>query len=378
MTMGAATFAIVVFGVLAAEIIAEFGIDRWQVGALVTATALTGAVVSPWLGKVADRIGARRATISTLLVSVLSLLAVAVAPTFLLLVFASILTGMAQAASNPATNKLISLHIPLGRQGLITGIKQSGVQFGTFFGGVMLPVFAAWWGWRIAVLIFALIPVSGILLSLVSVPPDPPEEGSVGGVARKLPAYIFRLALYGLLLGGGGTTIFTYLPLFGQEELGLSQSLTGVAVAVMGLAGVVARITWGRIAESHLGSVRALAWIAILAALAAAMLAVAPGVGSPLLWLAAVVTGVSASAWNAVGMLAIIQTLPPAQAGRGSGIVLLGFLAGLGLGAPVFGWSVDELGTYTPGWLAVAGLFILAWLAIRRVVAPSQPQALAA
>jgi hypothetical protein len=70
-----------------------------------------------------------------------------------------------------------------------------------------------------------------------------------------------------------------------------------------------------------------------------------------------VLTGASASSWNTVGMLAIIQNVPASRAGRGSGIVLLGFLAGLATGAPLFGWSVDVLGTYTPGWLVVGGVF---------------------
>lgn len=369
--MGSATFAIVVFGVLAAEIIADFDVARWQVGALVTATALTGAAVSPWLGLATDRIGARRATIFTLAVSAVSLGFVGVAPTFLLLVLASVLTGVAQAASNPATNKLIALHIPVGHQGVITGIKQSGVQFGTFLGGLLLPVLALWLGWKGAVLLFACLPVLGVLLSVATVPHDP-VSGAVhySGRADRLPPYIRRLAVYGLLLGAGGTTIFTYLPLYGQEALGMSQSVMGSAVAVTGLTGVVARITWGRLAERSLGSVRALSAIALLAAAASLTLTVAPFVDASLLWATAVVTGVSASAWNAVGMLAIIQALPPRLAGRGSGVVLFGFLAGLGLGAPLFGWSVDVLNTYTPGWLAVTGVFLVAWLVIRRAVAP--------
>jgi hypothetical protein len=61
-------------------------------------------------------------------------------------------------------------------------------------------------------------------------------------------------------------------------------------------------------------------------------------------------------------MLAVIFLVPAASAGRASGIVLFGFLAGLGLGAPAFGWSVDTLGTYLPGWLAAVTLFIGGWL----------------
>lgn len=362
-TMAGATFALPVFGVLAADLIAEFGVGRWEVGALVTASSVAGALLSPFLGRVADRIGARATVVGTLVVATLVLLFVAAAPSFGLLVGAALLTGVAQAASNPGTNKLISLHVEPGRRGVITGIKQSGVQFGTFLGGLLLPVLALAWGWRGAVLAFVAAPGLALLLALATLPPDPHVDATgapatSGG--RRMPPFIRRLAVYGFLLGAGGTTIFTYLPLYAQEVLGLSQASAGTTIALAGLVGIVARIGWGRVAEIHFGSVRVLAALGGLAAVAALVLLLAPSIGAPLLWVGAVVTGTSASAWNAVGMLAVIQELPASLAGRGSGAVNFGFLTGLGIGAPIFGWSVDRLGTYRPGWAVVAALFAAA------------------
>ncbi|HSM43636.1 MAG TPA: hypothetical protein VK969_01325, partial [Acidimicrobiia bacterium] len=58
--------------------------------------------------------------------------------------------------------------------------------------------------------------------------------------------------------------------------------------------------------------------------------------------------------------------------GRASGVVLLGFLSGLGIGAPIFGYSIDRLGTYVPGWTAVAAVFLLGLVVMRfRAVRPS-------
>ena len=74
--------------------------------------------------------------------------------------------------------------------------------------------------------------------------------------------------------------------------------------------------------------------------------------------------GVSVSAWHSVGMLAVIQIVPSSLAGRESGLVYFGFLTGLGGGAPLFGWSVDLLGDYTPGWLAIAALFAFGYWAM--------------
>jgi predicted MFS family arabinose efflux permease len=368
LTMGAATFGPVVFGVLASDLIDEFAIRRVHVGALVTSWALTGALVSPWMGRSADSIGARRATTLTLAVSALSLAAIAVAPFFWLLALGALLNGVASGASNPATNKLIASHVPLGRQGVITGIKQSGVQFGTFLGGLFLPLIAVTSGWRWAVATFAALPLLGLIASRRAVPPDPPAEAPPPGASPpddELPPIIKRLTVYGFLLGAGGTAVFTYLPLYGEEALGVSQAAAGTAVALMGFVGVVARIAWSRAAEEVLGSRRTLAIIALLAVMAGGVLAAAPNLGPWALWVGGIATGVSASAWNSVGMLTIIQTVPARLAGRGSGTVLVGFHAGLAGGAPLFGWSVDRLGTYTPGWLGVMAMFVAGWLVIR-------------
>jgi MFS family permease len=58
---------------------------------------------------------------------------------------------------------------------------------------------------------------------------------------------------------------------------------------------------------------------------------------------------------------------PKESVGRGTGVVLFGFLAGIGLGAPLMGFSVDRFGVYTPGWVVVALLFALGAVVAGRV-----------
>jgi len=60
----------------------------------------------------------------------------------------------------------------------------------------------------------------------------------------------------------------------------------------------------------------------------------------------------------------VIEVLPASLAGRGSGSVYFGFISGFGVGAPLFGWSVDHLGTYTPGWMAITILFAIGFWVI--------------
>ena len=70
-----------------------------------------------------------------------------------------------------------------------------------------------------------------------------------------------------------------------------------------------------------------------------------------------VLLGLGSIAWNAVGMLAVMDLSPKGTVGRGTGVVLLGFLFGSAAGTPLLGLSVDVLGTYGPGWIGVAVLY---------------------
>lgn len=370
-TMGFAFFGNTVFGALASEIINSMGIDRWQMGMLATAATAGGALLSPRLGKWADTAGGRRSTVTTLIVAGVALFFVGVAPEFSLLVGAAVLTGVALAISNPATNKLISTEFEPGRQGLIVGVKQAGAQIGIFFGGWLLPVFAAWWGWRWAVLVFAAIPVvTGIAyMRKRSVDAGPGaadrdeamNEEAAGATLRQVsPAarrLINRLTVYAFLVGVGTAAAIYYLPLYAEEALGMAPEQAGQALAFSGLLGIAGRIGWARAAEHRLGTMRSSIIIAGLAVVASLTLAFGGLLGAWSIWLAAGLIGLSISAWHSVGMLAVIQVVPSILAGRGSGLVYFGFLTGLGGGAPLFGWSVDLLGVYTPGWLAIAALF---------------------
>jgi cyanate permease len=60
---------------------------------------------------------------------------------------------------------------------------------------------------------------------------------------------------------------------------------------------------------------------------------------------------------------------PEGGVGKGTGFVLLGFLTGLALGPPLMGLSVDQLGTYTAGWMGAA--LLLAFSALLSFRVPS-------
>lgn len=358
-TMASSTFALAVISVLAADFIAEFDITREQLGLLVTASALAGAAAAPVLGPLADRVGAKAATLFALSVSALALLAMTVAPTFAWLALGAVMTGIPQGIANPATNMLILAQVPAGKRGVVTGIKQSGVQAGNAVGGVALPPIALSAGWRWGTTAAVAVPVLGLLLAWFTLPGDGGSRSRRDRGPRTTVG-MARLATYGFLLGCGGTAVSTYLPLFSQERLGMTPVAAGATVAVMGVSGVVGRIVWGRLAEAWIGAGRSLTIVAGISTVVGLLLLGAEWLGAWVVWPVAVLTGISASSWNTLGMLAIIQDVPRDSTGRASGSLMLGFLTGVGVGAPLLGRSVDTFGGYIPGWAGTTVTFVAA------------------
>lgn len=370
LVMAISTFQLTVFSVLAAELIAEFEISRAQLGILATASGVVGALTAPFWGRVTDRIGSYRATLVVLAIGALTLLGVSAAPTYALLIVASLATGVPNGWCNPATNSLIVDTVAVGSRGVVTGVKQSGVQLGTFLGGALLPVLTVVWGWRWATALFVLMPIAG-LVGMVGRRPPNHHERITAWTHGKLPRSVWWIAVYGTVSGMATSAMFAFLPLFAEEDQLWSPQAAGALLAVTGGLGIAARILWSSAAERRLGHGRTLRILALLSTMAAVLLAMAAlgFIGSWVMVPAAVLFAAGSISWNAVGMLAVMEFSPANIVGKGTGIVLLGFLLGYGLGSPIMGYSVDTLGSYAPGWIGAAVL-----LAVTAVIAGRVPQ----
>jgi MFS family permease len=365
LAMGVATYPAAVLSVLATFLIDDFGITRAEVALIATFNIAMSAILSPTAGRITDRVGGKRAFVFIYVLATAGFLALAVAPVYAVLLLAAIPAGFGQAAGNPATNKLIALHVPAGRQGVMMGVKQSGVQAVIFVGGLLVPRGAEAFGWRWTLIVLAILTAAIIPVVLRVIPRDRPtvatEAERKGG---PLSPAIREMAIYGFLLGFGGSVTFL-VPLFVEEALGGTPTLGGLAAALIGLSAFAGRIVWARHAERQQRFAGPLAAIALSAVAASLAFLLAQAVGLWVVWIAAVLTGLSASSWNSVGMLGVITVAGGEQAGRASGIVLRGFLAGLGLGAPLYGWTVDTTGSYTLMWWISLAAFVLAVLPLR-------------
>jgi predicted MFS family arabinose efflux permease len=202
-----------------------------------------------------------------------------------------------------------------------------------------------------------MMPVAGLVGMMGRT--NPIEHETQGEWAyTTIPVEVKWVAVYGTFSGLATSALFGFLPLFAEENQLWSARAAGSLVAVVGLSGIAARILWPAASERRIGHGRTLRILAVMSMVTAALLALS-ALGVLESWVlipASVLLGGGAIAWNAVGMLAVMDFSPPGMVGKGTGVVLAGFLLGLAFGAPLMGLSVDTLGTYVPGWLASAGL----------------------
>lgn len=361
MGMAVATIAQFAFGAMAPFIREDLEISRTQLGALTTALFIGGAVLSPVVGPLADRVGGRRILLSVFLVNVVAFSAMALAPTYLLLLAAVAVSGLAVAGSNPSTNLLIARHVPKGPRGAVVGVKQSGVQIGSFVAGAVFPTLAAVVGWRRVLFSVAVTAALGALATWRVIPPVPPGPRASRVAGPLMPA-VRWLVPYAFFMGAGVAAITSYLVLYSHEAVGLSEPVAGTLLAAVGGVGVAARILWSHYAERTGALSVPLAVLAGLSLVSTVAVLAARFVGPWCLWLGAAGAGASAAAWNGVGMLAIIREARPGEAGRASGWVLTAFYVGLLLMPIGFGAIVDATGGYEWAWMLTAACFVAALL----------------
>ena len=348
-------------GVLSRFILDEFGITRSQFGLAFAAYSLVGGLSSLHIGSLADR-NVRGVMMGLFGLAGLAAVGAALAPTYPILLVAVLLGGLALGAGNPVTNRIVAQRISIRRRGLVIGIKQAGPPLGIFLAGVVLPSIAVAANWRIALSTAVLLPIVGIVGTYLLVPvesgdePDPAKVSDLGDTVR----FVVRwLTVIGFLVALTNAAAIAFLPLFVQEDLGLTATFAGIVAAVMGLAGVVGRILWGALGGRFSRASTALLIIAAFSALSFGAIALSSGLGVAWLWIGAIGSGASVLAWHAVAWLVIVDRVELAAVGRASGVMHMGSTLGFAAGAPLAGLLLDRSGSYTLMWSLLAAAMVL-------------------
>ena len=162
-------------GSTSAQLQQSLGIDKTQVGLLLSVTGLFGAVAAVWAGKLVDRVVRVRLLFWAVLVWGIAALASGLATSFGILLVIRVALGAVTAIAGPATASLIGDYIPAADRGRVYSTVLAGELIGTGFGFIVSGELAAL-SWRLALSVLAL--PSLLVAYVIRTLPEPDRGGA--------------------------------------------------------------------------------------------------------------------------------------------------------------------------------------------------------
>jgi MFS transporter, ACS family, hexuronate transporter len=251
------------------------------------------------------------------------------------------------------------------------GIKQTGITSGSALAGLVLLPLAGIYGWRHVVAIACVLLIIGGIVSYSyyhdSIKKTNMETQNLSSFYRSMlnmmrnkPLMLVSISAMGL--SGSQLCLVTYIVIFCYEYLHLSLLLSGVLLVISEVCGSVGRIVWGMISDRLFNGRRVMILMMIsgIAGLSSMTLALIPSYTS--FWVMIPITmvfGFAISGFNAIWMNVASEVVDPEYSGLSSGFsITLGSIGVITL-PPIFGFIVDHFGSFTAGWMMIAGIMIL-------------------
>lgn len=372
-----ATFSVLppfLVGALAVSLRSELGFGPEALGGAVAWFFVTTATVAPKLGRSVERLGVRASLVVGAAGSALSLLGVAVAPGYILLLAALTVGGVANAILQPAVNASLSHRIPGDRLGLAIGIKQSSIPTATLLGGLAVPTLGVTIGWRWTFAAAALLAAANGLVAWCAHDDGPATPGRVTARPRRVHAIPHQRSLLILTAGGflaaaAATTLGAFL-VDGGVAIGLTEASAGLLFAWSSVFGLVTRVAVGWAADhfptrSRYGTITAMLLVGAPGfLLLASEIPAAYAVGAFLAY---------GAGWGWPGLFHFtVVSQYPSMPAAATGMIQSGVAAGAGLGPLVFGF-IAGMASYEAAWrsagllcLVSAGLFLIGREHLRR------------
>lgn len=332
-------------------------------GLAIAAYRGTGALTSPFLGPVADRLGAGRAMRLAAGTAAVAMTGIAVtADRWAVLTGWLVLAGCANGLGQPGANRLLSEVVRADRLGFAFGIKQSAPPLASMLAGASVPLVSLTLGWRWAYVMGAGLAL--VVAARVGTVSTSPGRGRRRAVRRsrtgRAPGLLFPIIALGL--GTASSSAVTTFFVDAAVDAGHSESVAGTVLAVASVTAIVVRVSMGWTAD-RLRSRHLLLCAGLLGVGAAGMAVLA--VADPAWFAAAGILAVGGTwGFNGVFVFALVRTHPD-EPGRITGAVMPGALLGGMAGPVVVGAIVDGAG-YPTAWAVAAALAALASLGMAR------------
>ncbi len=351
----------------------EFGLSRAQVG-LITSLMATGTAITVILaGWLSDIFGVKRTVAITMLILVASILAFPLAYSFPLILGLAAIIGIVLSPIHPAITRAVIDWFPIRIRALVMSVRLMGVPIAGVLTAAVLPALAIVAGWRMAVSITGLL-VLVIAIAFILLYRDAPQA------AQEAPKFslstlktilcnrgLVITIIWGTAFVGFQFITLSYFMLFLIEELELSPIMAGSLLAIAQVSSIIARVSWGAISDFifHGRRIAVLAFTGFLTILwmlgASLMVGGGPSI---IVYLMAVVIGISTLSFHGVMLTLIGEQAEPGQVGATVGVATTVIQVGMILMPPLFGYLVDMSSSYSLAWRTTAAVALVCTLAL--------------
>lgn len=363
---------------LAPFFVSDLGLTRAQVGFLGGAVNVGMAFTSLLVGVLVDRLGEKAVLIAGGILTGVTVLIASRAGSFTTLALLLLVAGFWTASSTPAGSKGIMTWFPVKWRGFALGFRQTGLPLGGALSAFILPALAMLYGWRGAMVGAGLIAFAGVLLVLVFYREKPQEKNHDRGAAwggGEFPKLLRNTGLWlitvtALALVGIQFTVVTYLELFYHEVLGYPIRFASYMLALAQLSGMFSRIFWGAVSDRFFWGSRKKPFLLLalfISFMCLTMFFVQPGIPGWLVALLSCLVGFTTIGWNGLFIAMVSELAGRDLAGTALGISLTVIQLGVLFIPPLFGFVVDNTGSYRNGWLMLVGISLAGAYLMSRV-----------
>ncbi len=375
-------------GFIAFALLADLGIDHWQIGLLVSLHFACGGLVSVPAGRITDRWGARVAVLANLALSAAGAGLAAALGSYPALLAAAVLSGFGYALSGVGTSVAV-VHAVSERWRtaamVATNAGVPGVVAVSAFAG---PWVADRWRWEGVLGALAVGAAVAALLALRTLDDEPPERHA--DLERQLPKHFGWFPVGAFLMLAACAPTLAYAVLYLDEALGATPTLSGVLVGVAAAITFVVLIASSLLADrmdphtrirlvAALSTNQRIMWAIfgfvryrirlvvtlclVRAAFGALILAgVAFGAGVAV---AGIVGGMIVQTACLSAMLTAVADRAPRSVARATSVTMVGCSLGALVGPVAFGVFLDAGGSYGWGWFTLCVLLVGAAAAFR-------------
>jgi MFS family permease len=336
-----------------------YGLSLAGLGAALGAQAAGGAFSNLAAGLAVDRLGSRIPTLVGGGIAVTGLVIAGALASRGALVAGLFLFGIGSACILVAGAGAVFHAFSALERGRALGLRQTSVPIGALLGASLVPLVVSHAGPRPFFFFGA-----ALITATASVFAALPETKVVWGRSSRGLGFlaILRTAGIGRVLAVtcAFAAVMQALVVYcvpAARAAGLSPVAAGATLVVTSATAAVARLIWGRVADSSGGSRRrlALAWAGWVGAAGAALYGLALHVGPAAALAAIVVFAFGGMGWNAVALLVAGELAPPALVARTvavQGTVI--WCVGAGA-APLFGLLAERAG-WNALWFTTAAI----------------------